>query len=628
MGGGRCGMAWPNHSGVYIYMATLNVGAGQTYATLSAAVSASRDGDVIAVRAGTYVNDFATITTDITIVGVGGMANFVATVAPPNGKGILVTQSDVTIQNLSFSGVAVGDGNGAGIRYEGGNLVVMDSYFHDNQMNLLAANPVPNGTIRIVGSEFDATRSSDSLNHNLYVGAIGSLVVDASYFHDAVDGHQIKSRALSTTITNSRIYDGSGAGSYTIDLPNGGVGVISNNVIEQGPNSDNPFIIAYGEEGGVYGGSSLLIQGNTVVNDLSGNSAFLYNAAGITGTVSGNSIWGLTAGQMVVGSAAVSGTTFLSTRPTLDTSSSGLRADLVVSSIGLASTSVVQGQNLGFAYSIVNVGEAQSNVGYGAFYVDSTDQAHFRGSNLTDPLGTGASRTLFNGFNTSNLSVGQHTLYVGADNFGQTYESDETNNWRSITFTVTGPPQADLDVSSLALASSSVAKGQNLGFVYTIVNNGPGQSNVGYGAFYIDGTDAAHYVGNNLTDPLGWGASRTLFNGFNTGNLSVGQHTLYVGADNFGQTAESNETNNWRSITFTVTAPGANVSSNAISSASMSTTSVSTAAVQTVSTVETSGSGTQSSASTSAAHSQVNMTDGMGDQHVELSPHHHWMITL
>jgi hypothetical protein len=69
--------------------------------------------------------------------------------APPNGKGILVAQGNVTIENLSFSGATVGDANGAGIRYEGGNLVVIDSYFHDNQMNLLAANNVPDGTIRI-----------------------------------------------------------------------------------------------------------------------------------------------------------------------------------------------------------------------------------------------------------------------------------------------------------------------------------------------------------------------------------------------------------------------------------------------------------------------------------------------
>jgi hypothetical protein len=310
--------------GDFHFMATLNVGAGQAYSTLSAAIAASRDGDVVAVQAGTYVNDFATINKDITIVGVGGMANFVATVAPPNGKGIFVTQSDVTIQNLSFSGTAVADGNGAGIRYEGGNLVIIDSDFHNNQMNLLA-NGAPDGTIRIVGSEFGATRSSDALNHNLYVGNIASLVVDNSYFHDAVDGHQIKSRAQSTTITNSRIYDGSGDGSYTIDLPNGGIGVIRDNVIQQGASSDNPNIIAYGEEGGVYGGSSLLVQGNTVVNDLSGSSGarLLYNATPTTSTVSNNEVYGLTAGQIASGPATVSGTTFLSTHPTLDTSSGG-----------------------------------------------------------------------------------------------------------------------------------------------------------------------------------------------------------------------------------------------------------------------------------------------------------------
>src|SRR5262245_37583660 len=111
------------------FMATLNVGAGQAYATLSAAVAASRSGDVIAVQAGNYVNDFVTISKNITVVGVGGMANFIATVQPPNGKGIFVTQGNVTIQNLSFSGATVPDMNGAGIRYESGNLVIIDSYF-------------------------------------------------------------------------------------------------------------------------------------------------------------------------------------------------------------------------------------------------------------------------------------------------------------------------------------------------------------------------------------------------------------------------------------------------------------------------------------------------------------------
>jgi subtilase family serine protease len=230
-------------------------------------------------------------------------------------------------------------------------------------------------------------------------------------------------------------------------------------------------------------------------------------------------------------------------------------ADLTISSLALGSASVVQGQNLGFVYTVVNIGASLSNVGYASFYIDGWDEAHFRGYNLTDPLTTDATRTLFNGFNTSNLSVGQHTLWVGADNYGQTAETDETNNWRSITFTVTAPPQADLEVSSLGLGATSVVQGQNLGFVYTVVNTDAGQSNAGYASFYIDGMSEAYFRGYNFTDPLGSGASRTLFNGFNTANLSVGQHTLWVGSDNYGQTTESDETNNWRSITFTVTAP-------------------------------------------------------------------------
>ena len=48
-------------------MATLNVGTGQAHATLSAAVAASRDSDIIAALAASYVNHFATISKDMTI---------------------------------------------------------------------------------------------------------------------------------------------------------------------------------------------------------------------------------------------------------------------------------------------------------------------------------------------------------------------------------------------------------------------------------------------------------------------------------------------------------------------------------------------------------------------------------
>ena len=139
---------------------------------------------------------------------------------------------------------------------------------------------------------------------------------------------------------------------------------------------------------------------------------------------------------------------------------------------------------------------------------------------------------MYNGFDTANLSVGQHTLWVGADNYGQTSESDETNNWQSINFTVTAPPQADLVVRNLGHGHTSVAQGQALGFAYIVSNNGAAQSNSGSANFYIDGMSEAHFGGTNVIDPWAVGASRTVFNGFNTANLSVGQHTLWVGADN------------------------------------------------------------------------------------------------
>lgn len=171
-------------------MAILTVGPGKQSATLSAAVAASHNGDVIQVQAGTYTNDFSTINTKVTIEGIGGMVNLVATVAPPNGKAILVTNTDATLTNIAFSGAKVADGNGAGIRYQAGNLPLNDCYFNDNQDGVLAADN-PSGSITINNSEFAHNGAGDGKMHNLYVGQVGRLTINNSYFHDAVVGHEI-----------------------------------------------------------------------------------------------------------------------------------------------------------------------------------------------------------------------------------------------------------------------------------------------------------------------------------------------------------------------------------------------------------------------------------------------------
>src|SRR5919107_1797070 len=129
-------------------MAVLSVGLGKPYSTIAAAVAAAQSGDTVEVQAGTYTNQYVSINKNITLQGVGGMVKMVSTGLIPNGKGIFITNGNVTINNFEFSGATVSAYNGAGIRYESGNLVLNNSYFHHNENGLLgAANATGSNTI-------------------------------------------------------------------------------------------------------------------------------------------------------------------------------------------------------------------------------------------------------------------------------------------------------------------------------------------------------------------------------------------------------------------------------------------------------------------------------------------------
>jgi Ca2+-binding RTX toxin-like protein len=299
-------------------MATLTVGQGQQYSTIKAAVAASRDGDVINVQAGTYTNENIEINTKITLQGVGGMVKMVGTQDVTNGKGLLVINTDVSIDHFEFTGATGGNNNAAGIRYQGGDLVITNSYFHDNYNGILAA-PSETGTITIRNSEFASNGYGDGFTHNLYVNDIAKLTITDSLFHDANNGHEIKSRAQVTEISNSRIYDENGDTNYSIDLPNGGRGVITNNVIQQSAGSGNTNIVAMGAEGNIHSGSHLTMTGNTIINELSGRGTVLMNASNSPGVFDGNAVYN--PNTLISGSGiSASNTTNLSSVPDLDAS--------------------------------------------------------------------------------------------------------------------------------------------------------------------------------------------------------------------------------------------------------------------------------------------------------------------
>ena len=308
-------------------MTTLTVGAGQQFSAISAAVAAAQPGDTIQIQAGTYTNDFAGYIDGLTIEGVGGQVNLVATQEPSNGKAIFDVGGNTTLKNLAFSGAADGDGNGAGVRYEGGNLTIQNCVFDNNQDGLLS-NPDPNGTITIDSSEFYGNGTTAGNAHNMYIGNIKQFTITNSYIHDANTGHEIKSRAMNNTIENNRIVDNSSTASYSIDLPDGGNAEVEGNVIEKGPNSGNPNIVAFDEEGGantISGspnpGNTLDLTNNTVLDDMTAHTPQLvWNASGATVTGSGNQLYGVNSNQLG-GGVPGSAVTYLSSEPALNTSS-------------------------------------------------------------------------------------------------------------------------------------------------------------------------------------------------------------------------------------------------------------------------------------------------------------------
>ena len=286
---------------VAIPLNALWVGPGRTYATPCAAIMAAHDGDTIAIDAAgnaSYAgNVCAWNTNNVTIIGGNGRALIDAAGHNADGKGIWVIYgNNTTIINVELSGATVPDLNGAGIRMEGAGLTVRHCFFHDNQDGILT-DPNPASDITIVASEFarngDAGDPSRSLGaaHNMYIGADRSFTLRDSYSHDANQGHLVKSRAAVNYILYNRLTGQDSTASIDLDLPNGGLSYVIGNVLQKGPNAQNPYLLSYGEEGASNSDSRLYAVNNTFVDDRGRSSDAAINlATGALGALVQNNI--------------------------------------------------------------------------------------------------------------------------------------------------------------------------------------------------------------------------------------------------------------------------------------------------------------------------------------------------
>ncbi|HAP40206.1 MAG TPA: hypothetical protein DCQ94_10665 [Nitrospira sp.] len=246
----------------------IEVGAQRTVKTLSAASRLAKDGDIIEVDGGDYVGDVAVWTqNDLTIRANNGRARLLAQGASAESKGIWVVRGGkFTVEGFDFVGATVSDRNGAGIRFEKGDLRVENCRFLENDNGILTGSN-PDSTLEIVNSEFGNNGFGDGQSHNLYVGAIGLLKVTGSYFHHAKVGHLLKSRAGRNLIFYNRLTDEIGGGaSYELEFPNGGLAYVIGNLIQQSSTTENPTVISFGAEGYRAQSNRLFLVNNTLVD--------------------------------------------------------------------------------------------------------------------------------------------------------------------------------------------------------------------------------------------------------------------------------------------------------------------------------------------------------------------------
>jgi hypothetical protein len=256
----------------------IQVGPQRKVISLAMASTIAQDGDTIEVDAGTYTADVAVWTQDkLTIRAMGGRVKLLAAGASAEEKGIWVVRGGaILVDGFDFVGAKVKYKNGAGIRFENGQLTIKNCIFTDNENGILTSGN-PKSELTIENSEFGHNGYGDGYSHNIYVGSIKKLTVNGSYFHHAKVGHLLKSRAAENHIFYNRLTDETGGNaSYELEFPNGGIAYVVGNIIQQSSNTENPIIISFGAEYYHWPKNELYLISNTIADDLPYGGRWLF----------------------------------------------------------------------------------------------------------------------------------------------------------------------------------------------------------------------------------------------------------------------------------------------------------------------------------------------------------------
>jgi Right handed beta helix region len=238
--------------------------------SLEDALRQAQDGDTVEVLPGEYKGGEVVLDNRrLTIKGMGKRPLIKGSGKPGAPKALwLVRGGEVSIENIEFRGSRSSEGEGAGIRMEGGKLLLRRCAFYDNEYGVHAIN-AEQAELTIEDSEFGlAPKVVGGRLHLLNVGRLAKLTVSGSRFQQGFEGQLIKTRARENTISYNWIHDGRrGGASYEIEIANGGLATLIGNIIGQGSESQNPVLIAYATEPRVWDKNVLVLSHNTLINN-------------------------------------------------------------------------------------------------------------------------------------------------------------------------------------------------------------------------------------------------------------------------------------------------------------------------------------------------------------------------
>jgi hypothetical protein len=262
-------------------------GTGQTFGTLDDALLSLRGQDfTVLVAPGTYHECALQQAGRVTIRAVRpGTAIFDGNACEDKAAFVL-RGAATTVDGIVFRNLRVPDGNGAGIRIEGGDLTVVNSMFLDSQEGILGAVDKPT-RIRIDRSTFSGLGQCDETvdcAHSIYLANTGSVTITNTRFERGRGGHYVKLRSPHVDITGNSFDDTQGRNTnYMIDLPEGATGRIAGNTFVQGKNKENwSGMIVVAAEARKYSSAGLVVEGNTatLAPGMDKNPAFVANVSG------------------------------------------------------------------------------------------------------------------------------------------------------------------------------------------------------------------------------------------------------------------------------------------------------------------------------------------------------------